>query len=369
MRVQKDASLASDGRQMDPDEGTPGWDAINGALARLYPRQSPRHHGSVLPWTLGGDNPLDGISVYWSMSPRPHWHYVTFGFSELFAKQSDDPAVSGFGFELTFRLAAPPGASAADTPPSWPMNLLQNLARYVFETGNVLEQGHHLDANGPIAVQHRTLLRHLAFMLDPQLPPIDTVNGHLQFLQIIGLAEGEKAAIMRWSSEQVLHMLAPAMPLWITDLERADLLDDPAMAAQVDAGSRLQGSSTAALFAEVLDWSPPARTGEGPVVLVLGAAQVPALLQLLPVRLPFGHALELTSGERSWLFLPGDVDEVRLDGDTAQCTLTPGTLQSLLSSLLPRRGRYPLGDGQRMQIEVRPTGMRDGEGNPLRTIG
>ncbi len=366
--MQKDASLAADAGRNEPDEGTGGWDAIRAALAGLYPGQTPRHHGSALPWTLGGDDPLDGISVYWAAVPRPHWHYVTFGFSELFAKQSQDPAVSGFGFELTLRLTAPPDARSADTPPTWPMNLLQNLARYVFETGNVLEQGHHLDANGPIALEHRTLLRHLAFMQDPQLPPIDTVNGRLQFLQVIGLADGEKAAIIRWSADQVLHMLAPAMPLWITDLERADLLDDPALVAQVDAGSRLHGSSTVALFVQVLEWT-PADAGDGSVVLVLGAAQVPSLLQLLPARMPFGRNLELTSGERSWLFAPGDVDEVRLDGDTAQCTLTPATLQSLLSTLRPQRGRYRFGDGQPMQVDVRPTEMRDGEGNYLRTIG
>ncbi len=366
--MQKDASLAADDGRTQPDGGTGGWDAIQTALAGLYPGQKPRHQGSALPWTLGGDDPLDGISVYWAAAPRPHWHYVTFGFSELFAKQSEDPAVSGFGFELTMRLAAAPDATAADIPPTWPMNLLQNLARYVFETGNVLEQGHHLDANGPIALDHRTVLRHLAFMQDPQLPPIDTVNGGLQFLQVIGLAEGEKAAIIRWSTDRVLHMLTPAMPLWITDLDRADLLDDPAWVAQVDAGSRLHGSSTVALFVQALEWT-PAHAGDEAVVLALGAAQVPGLLQLLQARLPFGRNLELTSAERSWLFAPGDVDEVRLDGDTARCTLTPATLQSLLSTLQPQRGRYRFGDDPPMQVDVRPTEMRDSEGNYLRTIG
>jgi len=43
---------------------------------------------------------------------------------------SDAP--SGFGFELTMRLKREP----ADTgPPTWPAELLQALARYVFQSG------------------------------------------------------------------------------------------------------------------------------------------------------------------------------------------------------------------------------------------
>lgn len=40
---------------------------------------------------------------------------------------------SGFGFELTFRLKRETGESA---PPTWPAELMQGLARYVFQSGN-----------------------------------------------------------------------------------------------------------------------------------------------------------------------------------------------------------------------------------------
>lgn len=46
------------------DTDTPGWDAINAALAPLHAGQEPRHYGTALPYTLGGQDPLDGISVY-----------------------------------------------------------------------------------------------------------------------------------------------------------------------------------------------------------------------------------------------------------------------------------------------------------------
>lgn len=43
---------------------------------------------------------------------------------------SDGP--SGFGFELTFRLKREVGETA---PPTWPAELMQGLARYVFQSG------------------------------------------------------------------------------------------------------------------------------------------------------------------------------------------------------------------------------------------
>lgn len=45
---------------------------------------------------------------------------------------------SGFGFELTFRLKRETGESA---PPTWPAELMQGLARYVFQSGNGPEVG------------------------------------------------------------------------------------------------------------------------------------------------------------------------------------------------------------------------------------
>jgi hypothetical protein len=111
------------------------------------------------------------------------------------------------------------------------MNLLQNLARYVFGSGNVFEDGHHLNANGPIALETGTRLCHLAFIADPQLPARDTANGHLQFLQLVGLTDEEMEAVKRWSTRGVLQALQPAMPLWISDLHRGNLLEDPALAA------------------------------------------------------------------------------------------------------------------------------------------
>ncbi len=343
---------------------TAGWDAINAALAALYAGQTPHHYGTAVSYTLGGNDPLDGISIYWSDTPRPHWHYVTYGFSELYGKQSDDPEESGFGFELTFRLAAAPGEGADDAPPVWPMNLLQNVARYVFSSGNVFEAGHHLDANGPINLEAHTQLCHLAFVADPQLAAIDTANGRLSFLQLVGVTDDEMAAIKRWSTLGVLDVLVPAMPLWITELARGSLLADPTLAAQVEAGSRREGSSTGMLFVETLDWS----VDDGLTTLVLGAGQVGSVLELLPLRLHHDRPLVVLGREQQWRFEPGIADDLQLDDDSARCVLSDDSLRAMLQQMRAERGIYPL-PGGRLQVEVRPTLLRDGEGNVIREIG
>lgn len=349
----------------DTASDTPGWDALNQALGALYPGQEPKHFGTAMPWTLGGQDPLDGISVYWSDTPQPHWHYVSYGFSELYTKESEDPQESGFGFELTFRLAAEAGADQDSVPPTWPMSLLQNLARYVFKSGNGFEQGHHLDANGPIALDTGTALRHLVFMHDPQLPAMDTPHGRVRLLQVIGLTDDEMAAVKRWSSTALLALLEPAMPLWITRLERGSLLADPALAAQVEAGSAREGSTTAMLFVESLHWEQGAQGYE----LVLGAGKVASVLELLPLRLGHGRALTLMDRERSWRFEAGQADALQqVDAHTVVCNLSPTGLQSLLERVRPERGVYVL-PGDQMRIRVEPTQLRDAQGKVVRTVG
>ena len=64
-----------------------GWNAITEAFEAIYPGQDkPKHYGVLIPWSLGGNDPLDGISIY---DAGDYWHFVTYGLSELYEKESE----------------------------------------------------------------------------------------------------------------------------------------------------------------------------------------------------------------------------------------------------------------------------------------
>ena len=148
---------------MADESDAPGWDAIDAALVPLYGDREPYHVGNVVPYALGGPDPIHGISAYANLEPVPHWHFVTYGFSELWVKESSDPDVSGFGFELTFR---PTCAAEEEKPPNWALSFLQNVGRYVFTRGNPLGVGHTLPLNGPIEQGSSTLIHAASFASD-----------------------------------------------------------------------------------------------------------------------------------------------------------------------------------------------------------
>lgn len=80
----------------------PGWDAIDKLCDKVYPNQkNPKHYGAMIKWRLGGSDPLDGISVY---DGGDYWHFITYGLSELYEKESEDKEWSGYGMEFTLKL-------------------------------------------------------------------------------------------------------------------------------------------------------------------------------------------------------------------------------------------------------------------------
>jgi hypothetical protein len=230
----------------------PGWDAIDARLAELYPGLEPKHFGTLHRFALGGPDPLDGMSFYPRDEPVPHWHIVGYGMSELYAKETSDPEESGWGFELTFRVAR---HAEDDEPPIWAANLLQNLARYVFSSGNWFSPGDHMNANGPIRQNYRTEVTALAFVEDPELGTIATPHGRMQFLQVVGLTAAEYAAARQWDTRGVLGLLADRQPLLVTDLDRPSVTDDPAVRAAIEAGRARDGSSTGLLMVAGFGWT------------------------------------------------------------------------------------------------------------------
>ena len=205
---------------------SPGWDAIDAHLSDRYGQAQPDFHfGAVPPFSLGGPNPLDGVSFYIHRDPD-HLHFVSYGLSNLYYdEEAAGGEFSGWGFELTFRLAVEhaemPGK--ADDVPTWPMDLMQNLARYVLGSKKWFEQGHYIDAKGPVKAGSTTDKTAILFWNDPELQAIDTPHGRLEFLQIVGITADElgKLKTNEFSSGGLASKLTAADRLLITTISDA----------------------------------------------------------------------------------------------------------------------------------------------------
>lgn len=317
------------------DDDAPGWDAIDGALGRLYPGVEPRHWGTLISYRLGGPDPLDGISAYPRATPFPHWHYVTYGFSELYEKESSDPEISGYGFELTMRVYVPQLGPEA---PTWPVTLLQNLARYVFETGSVLRVGDYVNLESPIAADVPTGLVGFAVAADPELGPVAGPFGKADFRQVVGLTGDELAICKTWRTGSFLETLRPDLPLLLTDLARPSFASRPHVQQAVAEGIRREGSSTGVLYTPELQVA----VSDSGVVVTLTRQAVGDMLQVLPGRIPHGKPLRL-EGTATTVFLePADAPSLTAapDGRIA-IDLTVPAMESLLAAIGRSPGTYP----------------------------
>lgn len=346
--------------EADETNAAPGWDAIDEALRPLYGEREPLHFGVRVPYALGGPDPLHGISAYKNLDPTPHWHYVTYGFSELWEKETTDPEVSGYGFELTFRCCCEPDA---DKPPNWALNFLQNIARYVFQTGNTYGAGHTLPLNGPIAVGSPTLIHAVSFTLDPLLPPISTPNGEVQFLQVVGMTMDELDAITSWNASSFLTLRKNFDPLLLTDISRSSWMNDPAFAAEVQRLAAEEGSSSESMSI-VLQCA----TDSHPIRIIVQSIIVDALRRRLLSRLPFGRTYTLEDSEAVAVFKPGEPSSVSLAEGAVIVTLSNPDLQNFSETLQPHAGVYPIPGIPDAILQVTRTEIKDRDGNVVDVV-
>ncbi len=350
-------------------DDAPGWDAITDAMTNLYGEVEPHHYGTIIPAMLGGDDPLQGISIYKSTSAMPHWHFVTYGFSELYDKESDDAEFSGYGFELTFRLLR----GDEEEAPQWALSFLQNLARYVFSSGNYFDTGHHMNANGPIALEEDTLLHAIAFVDDPELSTLDTPNGKVGMLQVCGITLDELDAAQAWNTAGLMSLLEPKTPLFITDLNRNSVLDDPMMQERVEAGIKADGSSMGSQFISKCDWRIHKKLlRSDQLVITLGANGLKHLGRALIGRLTFGRDLLLSSDDSKILLEQGDVfswHEEQLDGIVLLKLVLPDTLtREIAETLKPVAGEYAFADN-RLLFVIEQSIIKNQDGSTREVIG
>jgi hypothetical protein len=201
-----------------------GWLSIDAALDKIYEGREPRHYGPLcgLHYMAGGSDPIDGASIYDSDKQEAHRHIVSYGMSDLYY----DPEKAGgefskWGFEFTFRLKPYAGDNA---DPLWAVHVMNNLARYVYNSKRWFEEHHFVPANGPIRLDTATAISGFVFARDPELGKIDTPHGEVTFLQMVGITDKEVERIRQSPTTdhiaQLIKELQETNPLLITDLER-----------------------------------------------------------------------------------------------------------------------------------------------------
>ncbi len=169
-----------------------GWKAIEEAFLKVYPGQDkPRHWGVLISWRLGGNDPLQGMSAY---DGGDYWHCVTFGMSELWEKESDDKEYSGYGMEFTLRLKK--GCYDKDDEENelrCIFGIFQSIARLTFNDGELFLPWEWIYTGQKQGMDYRQLSKLTGFITlpDTKIPPIDTPNGKVEFVEFVGATDAE----------------------------------------------------------------------------------------------------------------------------------------------------------------------------------
>jgi hypothetical protein len=347
------------------NHSAPGWEAIESILVSIYPGITPKCYDADHSFKNLPDVPLDRICCYPAeRNETLWWHYVTFGFTELYNKVYPSREISGFGFELTCRL---PRAEGEKHPPGWALNFLQNLASHAFACGSFFMDGDHMDLNGPIVQDASTELIGLAFTRDDILPSGRSRNGAFYFLQVIGLTSDELNVLVRWSSKGFLKQMRKLDPLLLLDLDRPCMMQQESFRTAVERGAAKDGSDTEMSFTYDLNWK--THTRDNPKLdLYIGAHALRAFLQVFPGRLPFGRDFTAHGDEKTILFWPSEDTSWDWDGDIMVIRLSQEDSQHIMNSVHPREGVYPVGSSG-IRFHVSKTEICDENGAVIAVVG
>ena len=171
-----------------------GWDAITNECERVYPNQkNPKHYGTLINWKLGGNDPLEGISIY---DGGDYWHFVTYGLSELYEKETENNDISGYGMEFTFKLKKD-NYKNEEAEIKCICGILQSIARITFTKGEVFHAYEYLYTGQTqgIDTEMKSNITGFITISDNKLNPINTSNGKVDFVEFIGATDSELIAL------------------------------------------------------------------------------------------------------------------------------------------------------------------------------
>ena len=157
-------------RMNSEDDWAPDWDAVEEEFNRLYPGREPSHYGTEIHARaiFGGDNYLDGYSIY----------------------------DSGKGYQHI---------------------------RYTYTTERFFEAGTCVPGNGtPLHIGTDSLITALIAVNDTSAQTLDTVHGKVEFIQFVGITETELNKIREDFDNLpiLIENMKKENPELITDMKR-----------------------------------------------------------------------------------------------------------------------------------------------------
>ena len=208
-------------KMQDEPEWMPGWEALDEELGQLYEDQRPERLDMNLLSKVnrGSGKQLDGYSFYTSVNG--YKHLISYGMSELYAReQAYGQEKSKWGYEMTMKIAEERTMDAM-----WATNIMANLARYTFTSQKGLIEGMLISGDGtPLKPHTDSQITSLFVVEDEELPVLDSLNGKVKFLQLVGLTQAEA----EWLKEnpdgtaEFLSVMKEENPMLVTDLKRKE---------------------------------------------------------------------------------------------------------------------------------------------------
>lgn len=195
-----------------------GWDAIVHAFEQRYPNQlDPKHYGTIIKWRFGGNDPLDGISIY---DGGDYWHFVTFGLSELYEKESENTDYSGYGMEFTFKLKKDEYEDS-EGELRCICGILQSIARITFEQGELFQPYEYVYTGQSQGIDSMMKSNITGFITlpDQEVASMDTEYGRVDFVQFMGVTKEEITAVK--NKELNVEELYRKLQNDVTDYHRA----------------------------------------------------------------------------------------------------------------------------------------------------
>ncbi len=207
-----------------PEEGgeveAPGWEAIEQEFLRVYPGQTePKHYGTLVNWVFGGNDPLDGISIY---DGGDFYHFVTFGLSELYDKKTRNTELSGYGYEMTLKLKKA-GLEDEEAEIKNICGILQTIARITFTKDECFftDEFIYTGQTAGMDANQKSLLTGFIVVKDPTVETLETFNGRVEFRELVGMTDAElKTLKSRESVAEIYKKLGSD----ITDWQRASIV-------------------------------------------------------------------------------------------------------------------------------------------------